>query len=178
MIEQMQKAWFAGGCFWCMQPPFDNTEGVVATQVGYMGGDVANPTYEMVCSDTTGHVEVLEVLYDPAKVDYQTLLAIFWENIDPFDAGGQFADRGEHYHTIIFVNDEQQRHQAEQSKAGIAKRFPDHKVATQILPAKTFYAAEDYHQRYYQSNAFHYNLYKFGSGRVMRLKEIWEKDHD
>ncbi|MBL0318656.1 MAG: peptide-methionine (S)-S-oxide reductase MsrA [Alphaproteobacteria bacterium] len=171
----IEKAWFAGGCFWCMQPPFDNTVGVVKTTVGYMGGHLSNPTYQEVCSDKTGHVEAIEVAFDPAIVRYEQLLAIFWSNIDPFDEGGSFADRGEHYHTIIFYGDESQRRAAEKSKAEIEIRFLGKPVATRLVPAKPFYTAEDYHQDYYQKNTVHYNLYKHASGRVSKLKEIWEK---
>lgn len=173
MPAHTKTAIFAGGCFWCMQPGFDNTPGVVKTEVGYSGGHVANPTYEQVISDTTGHYEAIEVTYDPAKVKYDTLLNTYWENIDPLDAGGQFADRGEHYHTVIFVADDEQRAAAEASKKTIEAKFAPQKVATQILPAKPFYPAEDYHQKYYEKNKLRYNAYKYGSGRVGKLKELW-----
>lgn len=168
-----KTAIFAGGCFWCMQPSFDNTPGVIKTLVGYSGGHTVNPTYEQVISDTTGHYEAIEVTYDPAQVNYEKLLEIYWENIDPLDAGGQFADRGEHYHTVIFVTDDAQRKAAEQSKTVIEKKFAPQPVATKILPAKPFYAAEDYHQKYYEKNKLRYNAYKYGSGRVDKLKELW-----
>lgn len=170
---ETKTAIFAGGCFWCMQPGFDTTPGVVKTEVGYSGGHVANPTYEQVISDTTGHYEAIAVTYDPAKVDYAKLLDIYWENIDPLDAGGQFADRGEHYHTVIFVADDTQRAAAEASKKAIEAKFAPKPVATKILPAKPFYAAEDYHQKYYEKNKLRYNAYKYGSGRVDRLQELW-----
>ncbi len=173
MAAETKTAIFAGGCFWCMQPGFDNTPGVIKTEVGYSGGHVANPTYEQVISDTTGHYEAIQVTYDPAKVSYDTLLETYWENIDPLDAGGQFADRGEHYHTIIFVADDAQRAAAEASREKVAAKFAPQKVATQILPAKPFYPAEDYHQKYYEKNKLRYNAYKYGSGRVGRLKELW-----
>lgn len=176
MAADTKTAIFAGGCFWCMQPGFDNTDGVTKTTVGYTGGHVANPTYEQVISDTTGHYEAIEVAYDPAKVSYETLLGIYWENIDPLDAGGQFADRGEHYHTVIFVADDAQRTAAEASKKTIAAKFAPKPVATQILPAKPFYAAEDYHQKYYEKNKLRYNAYKYGSGRVDRLGELWGEE--
>jgi len=146
---------------------------VTASAVGYTGGHVPNPTYEQVVSDTTGHVEAIQVTYDPAKVSYEALLGIYWENIDPLDTGGQFADRGEHYHTVIFVADDAQRKAAEASKAAIAKKFAGKPIATEILPAKPFYVAEDYHQRYYQKNSMRYTAYKYGSGRVDRLKQLW-----
>ena len=171
-----QTAIFGGGCFWCMQPAFDNTLGVISTRVGYSGGHVANPTYEEVISDTTGHIEAIEVTYDPTVTPYEKLLAIYWQNIDPLDAGGQFADRGEHYHTVIFVADATQRAAAEKSKAELQTKFAGKPIATQILSAKAFYAAEDYHQKYYQKNAAHYNAYKYGSGRVGRLKSLWSDD--
>lgn len=168
-----EAAIFAGGCFWCMQPGFDNTPGVIKTTVGYSGGHVANPTYEQVVSDTTGHYEAIEVEYDPKVVSYEKLLPIYWENIDPLDAGGQFADRGEHYHTVIFVANETQREAAEESKQTIEAKFAPKPVATKILPAKPFYAAEDYHQKYYEKNKLRYNAYKYGSGRVDKLDELW-----
>ncbi len=174
MATETKTAIFAGGCFWCMQPGFDNTPGVIKTTVGYTGGHVANPTYEQVVSDTTGHYEAIEVQYDPAKVKYETLLENYFSNIDPLDAGGQFADRGEHYHTVVFYADEQQKNEAEAYKARVAKFFAPQKVYTQILPAKPFYAAEDYHQKYYEKNKVHYNAYKYGSGRVSRLHELWD----
>lgn len=171
-----KTAIFAGGCFWCMQPGFDSTPGVLKTVVGYTGGHVANPTYEQVVSDTTGHYEAIEVTYDPAQVAYETLLTTYWENIDPLDAGGQFADRGEHYHTVIFVADEAQHAAAEASKQQVAAKFAPQPVATQILPAKPFYPAEDYHQKYYEKNKLRYNAYKYGSGRVDRLGDLWDEE--
>ncbi len=170
-----EKAIFAGGCFWCMQPAFDNTEGVLKTAVGYTGGDKANPTYQEVSSGDTGHVEAIEVEYDPAKVSYDTLLQVFWENIDPFDEGGQFADRGSQYHTGIFYANEQQKAKAEASKQVIETKFPGKQVKSFIRPAMPFYPAEDYHQQYYQKNATHYTMYKYGSGRVKKLEELWDK---
>ncbi|PZP83751.1 MAG: peptide-methionine (S)-S-oxide reductase [Azospirillum brasilense] len=167
---------FAGGCFWCMQPVFDNTPGVIRTSVGYSGGDVANPTYEQVSTDTTGHYEVIEVTYDPAKVSYETLLDVYWHDIDPLDAGGQMYDRGTHYQTVIFVNSEAQRSAAEASKKKVEAFFAPRPVATQILPAKPFYAAEDYHQKYYEKSKIRYNAYKYGSGREEKLKKLWQEN--
>ncbi len=167
-----ETAIFAGGCFWCIEPPFDAAEGVVKTTVGYTGGHVVSPSYEQVTSKKTGHYEAIEVVYDPAKTSYEKLLTIFWENIDPTDAGGQFADRGQSYHTAIFYRDETQKKAAEASKSEVAKKLGQ-TIATAILPASAFYPAEDYHQEYYKKNAGHYNAYKYGSGRPARLKEIW-----
>lgn len=172
----LEKATFAGGCFWCMEPAFDITEGVVETVVGYTGGSVKNPTYEQVSEGTTGHVEAIEVTFDPAKVSYEDLLEIYWENVDPFDAEGQFADKGSQYLTAIFYHGDSQREAAERSRHKLAERFPGQQVATRILPAAPFYPAETYHQDYYKKNEGHYTRYKYGSGRVSRLKEIWEKE--
>lgn len=169
-----EKATFAGGCFWCMEPAFDITDGVVETVVGYTGGRVKNPTYEQVSNGTTGHVEAIEVTFDPARVRYEDLLAIFWENIDPFDAEGQFADKGSQYHSAIFTHSDAQRQAAEASRARISAMFPGKPIATTIRPASEFYPAEAYHQDYYRKNETHYTRYKYGSGRVSRLKEIWE----
>lgn len=174
-----QTAIFAGGCFWCMQPEFDNTPGVVKTVVGYTGGTVANPTYEQVSSDKTGHYEAIEVTFDPTRVDYAKLLDIYWNNIDPLDAGGQNYDRGQHYQTVIFVADAAQREAAEASKVRVEKFFAPKPVATKILPASVFYPAEDYHQKYYEKSTQHYKAYRKGSGRDQRLKELWDKNmHD
>lgn len=172
---KIETAIFAGGCFWCIEPPFDAAEGVVKTTVGYTGGHVANPTYEQVTRKKTGHYEAIEVAYDPAKTSYEKLLTIFWQNIDPTDAGGQFADRGQSYHTAIFYHDETQKKAAEASRAAVAKKLGQ-PIATKIIAASTFYPAEDYHQEYYKKNATHYNAYKYGSGRPSRLKEIWGEE--
>ena len=171
-----KTAIFAGGCFWCMQPAFDNTPGVQQTRVGFSGGTVVNPSYEQVIRGGTGHLEAIEVTYDPAKVSYDALLDIYWQNVDPTDAEGQFADRGAHYRTSIFVADAAQRAAAEASKAAIAKKLAPAPVHTAIKDAKPFYPAEDYHQKYYEKNKIHYNAYKYGSGRVSGLKEIWGKE--
>lgn len=169
---------FAGGCFWCMQPPFDNTEGVLHTEVGYTGGHVEKPTYRQVSSGTTGHYEAIRVTYDPARVSYQQLLDVFWHNIDPTDEIGQFADRGPQYQTAIFYADESQREQAEASKDALTAtgKF-DRPIVVKILPASTFYAGEEYHQEYYQKNSLHYKLYKKGSGREDFIKRNWEGQH-
>ncbi len=170
-----QTAIFAGGCFWCMQPSFDNTAGVISTSVGYTGGSKETATYEQVSSGRTQHVEAIEITYDPSKVAYEKLLEIYWENIDPTDAEGQFADKGAHYQTAIFVQNELQQKTAEISKAAVAKKFAPTPIAVKILPAKAFYAAEDYHQKYYQKNKTHYTMYKYGSGRAGYLEKTWGK---
>lgn len=163
---------FAGGCFWCMEEPFDRIPGVVSTTSGYIGGRVANPTYRQVTTGTTGHVEAVRVVYDPARVSYETLLDVFWRNVDPFDAGGQFCDRGGQYASAIFALDADQRRAAEASKQGIAKRFGK-PVATTIRSAATFYPAEDYHQNYYRTNALKYKFYRSRCGRDARLQALW-----
>lgn len=170
----LKTATFAGGCFWCMQPPYDRLEGVVSVTVGYTGGNVPNPTYEQVSTGRTGHVEAVQVVYDPPKVAYRDLLRIFWRSIDPIDTGGQFADRGSQYRTAIYYHDEEQRAEAERSKQEIRSASRLHGTfATLILPAKPFYPAEEYHQSYYKKNAAHYNAYRAGSGRSDYLKKTW-----
>jgi len=168
------KAIFAGGCFWCMEPPFDKLDGVISTISGYTGGHTDNPTYKQVSKDTTGHYEALEITYDPNKVSYETLLDVFWRNVDPLDAHGQFCDKGESYRTAVFYLDDMQKKLAEKSKQEIddSKRF-DQKVVTEILAAKHFYPAEDYHQNYYQKNPLRYKYYRFSCGRDQRLEELW-----
>ena len=173
MAAPTQTALFAGGCFWCMQPAFDRTPGVLATTVGYTGGDAATAHYDQVSRGDTGHVESIQVTYDPAKVRYETLLETYWENIDPTDADGQFADHGSQYRTAIFYADDAQRAAAEKSKKAIAKKFAPQPIVVQILPTKPFYAAEDSHQKYYQKNALHYQAYKHASGRAGYLERVW-----
>ncbi len=167
-------ATFAGGCFWCLQPAFDETSGVISTTVGYTGGAAANPTYEQVCSGTTGHAETIQVIYDPSKVTYEQLVDVFWHHINPTTLNGQFADKGTQYRTAIFYHDREQQQLAEVSKEHLAKsgKF-DKPIVTEIVPASTFYPAEEYHQHYYKKNALHYNLYKIGSGREGYLKKTW-----
>ena len=165
---------FAGGCFWCMEPPFDKLDGVVATTSGYTGGTTVNPRYEDVGAGRTGHYEAVRVDYDPAKVSYATLLETFWRNIDPLDPQGQFCDKGPMYRSVIFPVDEAQRAAAEASKAALEKsgKLPG-KVVTQILPASPFYAAEDYHQDYYKKNNLKYTYYRWSCGRDRRLEQLW-----
>ena len=155
---------FAGGCFWCMEPPFDNTKGVYATIVGYTGGHTKNPTYETIGTGRTGHKEAVEIHFNSREVSYEKLLDIFWETIDPFDAGGQFVDRGSQYTTAVYFLDAVQKEQATKSKQSLEAKSGKN-VATDILPAVVFYPAEEYHQDYYQKNRLRYQLYKTGSGR-------------
>lgn len=167
------QATFAGGCFWCMQPVFDAAEGVMRTEVGYTGGEERDADYDTVSSGTTAHIEAIQVTYNPARISYESLLALYWENIDPFDAHGQFADKGRHYHTVIYYRTPDEKQAAEASRKALQSKFPDKPVATRIEAAMPFYIAEEYHQDYYKKNSLRYNLYKHGSGRVTRLKELW-----
>jgi methionine-S-sulfoxide reductase len=170
----LETATFAGGCFWCMQPPFDNAKGVVSTRVGYSGGDVPNPTYAQVSAGTTGHLEAVEVIYDPKRISYQELLNIFWHNIDPTQGDGQFVDRGPQYHTAIFYHNEAQRLAAEKSKAElVASGKFGRPIITKILPAKPFYAAEDYHQHFSEKSPLRYQIYRSGSGRSQYIQRTW-----
>ena len=167
-------ATFAGGCFWCMEPPYDKLPGVSATISGYMGGRTANPTYEQVSSGTTGHAEVVQVVYDPRKVSYEKLLEVFWVNIDPTVKDRQFCDAGSQYRSAIFYHDEAQRRAAEASLAALQKSRPfKEPIVTPIVMASTFTPAEDYHQDYYRKNPVRYNLYRTGCGRDARLKQLW-----
>lgn len=168
------RATFAGGCFWCMEPPFDKLEGVLGTTVGYTGGHKENPTYEEVSSGSTGHAEAVEILYDPQKVSYQRLLEVFWRNIDPTVKDRQFCDVGSQYRTAIFYHDEEQRRLAEQSLESLRQSGRFERVFTEIRPASTFWPAEDYHQDYYRKNPIRYKLYRMGCGRDQRLKELWD----
>jgi len=165
---------FAGGCFWCMEPPFDQLPGVLATTSGYTGGRVEKPSYEQVSSGGTGHREAVQVEYDPARVSYAQLLDVFWRNVDPTDAGGQFCDRGEQYTTAIFTTTEAQ---AAEAKAAKAKLEQSHvlkqPVVTPVLPAAPFYPAEDYHQDYYEKNPVRYKFYRNGCGRDRVLEGLW-----
>jgi len=163
---------FAGGCFWCMEGPFDALEGVLSTTSGYTGGGVPDPTYEQVSGGTTGHVEAIRVVYDPKRVDYAKLLDVFWHNVDPLDAGGQFCDRGSQYASVIFVGDATEQKLAEESKRELAERFGT-SLATEIRRGEAFYAAEEYHQDYYRKNPIRYRYYRGGCGRDARLKKVW-----
>jgi peptide-methionine (S)-S-oxide reductase len=165
---------FAGGCFWCMVHPFDELPGVVSVISGYTGGHKVNPTYHEVSAGDTGHVEAVQIAYDPKQIGYEKLLEVFWRNVDPLDKGGQFCDRGSTYTTAIFYVNEEQKKLAEQSKAAIEKKLGK-PVVTAIRPAATFYAAEDYHQDYYQKNPLRYKYYRYNCGRDQRLEELWGK---
>jgi peptide-methionine (S)-S-oxide reductase len=170
------RATFAGGCFWCMEPPFDKLDGVLSTTSGYTGGKKKNPTYEEVSSGTTGHAESVQVIYDPAKISYTKLLDTFWHNIDPLTANAQFCDAGSQYRTAIFYYDETQKRQAEDSKNMIQKLFKQ-PIVTEIVAAGEFYPAEDYHQDYYKKNPLHYKFYRYSCGRDQRLQELWGNAH-
>ena len=167
-------ATFAGGCFWCMEPPYDKLPGVTATTSGYIGGRTVNPTYNEVSAGKTGHTEAVQVIYDPKKVSYEKLLEVFWVNVDPTVKDRQFCDAGSQYRTGIFVHNAEQRAAAEASKAAIEKSKPfKDPIVVPIEMAGTFYAAEEYHQDYYQKNPIRYNYYRSGCGRDARLKELW-----
>jgi len=173
-IDKYEKAMFAGGCFWCMQPVFKSTDGVISVMSGYSGGNKENPTYEEVSTGKTGHREVVEVTYDPAKAHYEDLLEIFWANIDPTDTTGQFADKGSQYRTAIFYYNEKQKKMAEESKVALAASGKFNKpIATEIVKASRFYPAEEYHQDYDKKNPERYDMYKKGSGREEFIKKTW-----
>jgi len=167
-------ATFAGGCFWCMEPPFDKLDGVISTTSGYTDGHVANPTYQSVSSGQTGHTEAVQIVFDPGKVSFERLVEVFWRNVDPTDAGGQFCDRGSQYRAALFYHDEAQRAVAERSKAELAQTKPFAvPLVTPIVAASTFYRAEEYHQDYYRKNPIRYGYYRKGCGRDRRLEELW-----
>lgn len=177
-MKNKQIATFAGGCFWCMQGPFDALEGVISTSVGYTGGHTDNPTYQLVSTGKTGHAEAIEITYDPEKISYEELLIIFWHNIDPTTTDQQFADRGSQYRTAIFYHNDAQRVMAEQSKEQLSnsKKFTK-PIVTEIVPANKFFAAEEYHQYYYKKCTFHYNAYKKTSGREVFLENNWGREN-
>jgi peptide-methionine (S)-S-oxide reductase len=170
--KNIATAVFAGGCFWCMEKPYDTIDGVLKTESGYAGGRSKNPTYEQVSAGGSGHYEVLQVSYDPAKVSYEKLLEIFWKNIDPLDARGQFCDKGQQYQAAIFAANESEKVAAQASLDTLQKQFGANKIVTEILPAATFYPAEDYHQDYYLKNPVRYKYYRFSCGRDQRLQQI------
>jgi peptide-methionine (S)-S-oxide reductase len=168
------RATFAGGCFWCMEPPYDKLPGVISTTSGYTGGKTVNPTYQEVSAGTTGHAEAVQVVYDPKKITYEKLLEVFWVNIDPTVKDRQFCDGGNQYRTAIFYHDEEQRKAAEASKAALMKSKPfKQDIVTPVVMAGAFYPAEDYHQDYYVKNPVRYKFYRSGCGRDARLKELW-----
>ena len=173
--QELAKATFAGGCFWCMEPPFDALDGVVSTTSGYTGGHTANPTYEQVSAGKTGHTEAVEIVYDPRKVTYARLLEVFWRNIDPLTANAQFCDAGSQYRAGIFVHDATQRKLAEASKEAVAQRLQK-PIVTEITAASQFWPAEEYHQDYYKKNPIRYKFYRTSCGRDRRLEAIWGPD--
>lgn len=175
MTTQYEKAIFAGGCFWCMVHPFDEYPGVISVVSGYTGGHVVNPSYEQVTTGTTGHTEAVEITYDPNVLPYEKLVEIYWQQTDPTDAFGQFADRGDSYRPVIFYTTPEQKEIAEASKQALndSGKF-DTPVVTNIEAAQPLYPAEDYHQDYYKKNSFHYGLYREGSGRGKFLRKYWK----
>jgi peptide methionine sulfoxide reductase msrA/msrB len=175
--KDMKIATFAGGCFWCTEADFEKTDGVVKVISGYTGGKKENPTYEEVSAGKSGHVEAIQVYYDPAKITYEGLLEVFWRHIDPTDNGGQFVDRGGQYRSAIFYRDEEEKRLAEKSKETLEKsgKFPK-PIATEILKLSKFYPAEEYHQDYYKKNPLRYQYYRSGSGRDQFLKESWGQE--
>ncbi len=173
--KNLAVATFAGGCFWCMEPPFQQLDGVIDVVAGFTGGSEKNPSYKDVVNGRTGHRESAQVTYDPSVVSYEKLLYTYWRNIDPTDKYGQFADRGDHYKTAIFYHNEEQKRLAEESKRELEEsgKFDD-PIVTEVLPVTEFYKAEDYHQDYYKKNPLHYNAYKVGSGRDGFIKRTWK----
>lgn len=179
MTRNLEKATFAGGCFWCMVKPFDEQPGIESVLSGYTGGNKENPTYKEVCTETTGHYEAVQITYDSNVFPYERLVELFWQQIDPTDAGGQFYDRGGSYQTAIFYHTDEQKQIAEASKETLQNsgRF-DHPIVTPIIPAKPFYPAEEYHQDYYKKNPAHYNRYRIGSGRQTFIEQNWGSHND
>jgi peptide-methionine (S)-S-oxide reductase len=171
----LARATFAGGCFWCMEPPFEKIPGVASVTSGYTGGEKVDPTYEEVSAGRTGHAEAVEVLYDPAKVTYSQLLDVFWHNIDPTQADGQFCDHGRQYRTAIYTHDAEQKRLAEESRQQVMAKLQK-PVVTEIVPAARFYPAEEYHQDFYKRNPVRYYTYRAGCGRDRRLKQLWGAD--
>ena len=170
------KAYFAGGCFWCMEEVFEKVEGVLSATSGYMGGTVVNPSYEEVSAGRTGHAESVEVVYDPTKVSYQKLLDAFWRNVDPITPNAQFCDHGNQYRSVIFFRTDEEKRASEASKQTIEQsgRFKE-PIVTQIVMATQFYPAEEYHQDFYKKNPVRYKFYKYNCGRAQRLEELWGK---
>ena len=172
-----RTAVFGGGCFWCMEPPFEVLDGVIDVKAGYSGGEVRNPSYEMVSSGQTRHIESVQVVYDPEKISFSELLDTFWRYVDPTDPGGQFADRGDHYKTAIFYETDEEKKIAEESKKALGESGVfDRPIVTAIRPLKPFYPAEEYHQDYYKKNSAHYEAYKVGSGRAGFLDNTWKDE--
>ena len=174
---RLEKATFAGGCFWCMEEALDKVEGVVSTTSGYTGGQKPNPTYEEVSAGGTGHAESVQVLFDPSKISYEKLLNVFWHNIDPTTPDRQFCDKGRQYRSAIFYHNENQKRLAEESKKLVeqSKAFKE-AIVTEIVPSSEFYPAEEYHQDFYLKNPLRYKFYKYSCGRAQRLQELWGKE--
>ncbi len=173
---EIRTAVFAGGCFWCMQPPFDalKAKGVLSTSVGYSGGHTKNPTYKQTSAGGTGHFEVIQVTYDAQKLNFKDLLPLYWKNIDPFDDKGQFCDKGEQYSSAIFYANSAEKKDIEDSISVLEKQgIKTENIVTKVLPLKTYYEAEDYHQSYYEKNPIRYNYYRLQCGRDARLKQVW-----
>jgi peptide-methionine (S)-S-oxide reductase len=176
--RRLETATFAGGCFWCMEEAADKVDGVISTTSGYTGGHAVNPTYKEVSAGGTGHTESVEIVYDPGKVTYTTLLETFWRNIDPTTPNRQFCDQGTQYRSAIFYHGENQKRLAEESKQKLEKSKPfKGSIVTEIVPASTFYPAEEYHQNFYQKNPIRYKFYKYNCGRAQRLQELWGNGH-
>lgn len=170
-------ATFAGGCFWCMEPPYDKLDGVISTTSGYTGGHTENPTYQKTSSGKTGHTEAIQIVFDPKKVNYAKLLEVFWRNIDPTTPDQQFCDKGNQYRSEIFYHDPEQQQLAQQSKAELQQNKPfTAPIITPITVATKFYPAEEYHQDYYKKNPIRYRYYRYGCGRDKRLESLWGKD--
>jgi len=176
-LKQLEKATFAGGCFWCMEPVFERLKGVIDVVSGYTGGQTENPTYGEVTSGKTGHCEAVEISFDPSQISYEKLLDVFWKSINPTTINRQFFDKGTQYRTAIFYHNDEQNRSAEESKKALAEsgRF-DKPIVTEIVSASTFYPAEEYHQDYYKKNPVRYNSYHFGSGREKFFEKIWVKE--
>lgn len=175
--KDLATATFAGGCFWCVESDFDKVQGVVSTTSGYTGGEKKNPNYEEVSAGGTGHAEAVQIVYDPKKISYAELLKVFWRNVDPLDAQGQFCDKGDQYRAGIFYHNDEQKQLAGQSKAALEKsaRFKQ-PIVTKIVPATQFYPAEEYHQDFHNKNPLRYKFYRFNCGRDQRLEKIWGKE--
>ena len=172
--EQQETAIFAGGCFWCMEPPFDKLDGVISTTSGYTAGHKKNPTYSEVSAGATGHTEAIQIVFDPKKISYAELLKVYWKNIDPVAVNRQFCDAGSQYRSGIYYLSETQESAAKQSLQELKNNKPfEETIATEILPASIFYPAEDYHQDYYQKNPLRYKYYRYSCGRNQRLSELW-----
>ena len=172
--SRIETATFAGGCFWCMEPPFDKLDGVLSTISGYTGGHTVNPTYKQVSSGTTGHIEVVQIKYDAEKISYSDLLKVYWKNVDPTRSDGQFCDKGEQYRPAIFYHNDEQQRLAMQSSEQVMENKPfAGSVKVEIIEASSFYAAEEYHQDYYLKNPIRYRYYRYSCGRDKRLEEVW-----